>query len=110
MYRDTSAGVPQQAADPKAAVHPGKINKICDAVLEKLKTQKNANLQNIITAHVCKNPPALDDGLLVVAELMKEDEALAERAVEHICFLVDVNRLYDHALGLYNLDLTLLVA
>ncbi|KAK3985573.1 putative Elongator complex protein 1 [Cladorrhinum sp. PSN332] len=110
MYRDTSAGLPQQPVDPRAAVKPGKINTVCDAVLEKLKTQKNANLQNIITAHVCKDPPALDDGLRVVAELMKENEALAERAVEHICFLVDVNRLYDHALGLYDLDLTLLVA
>ena len=33
-----------------------------------------------------------------------------DRAVEHICFLVDVNRLHDNALGLYDLDLTLLVA
>jgi elongator complex protein 1 len=96
--------------DTKSAVKPGKVNIICDAVLRRLLTQKNANLQNIITAYVCKNPPALDDGLLVVAELMQEDETLAERAVEHICFLTDVNKLYDHALGLYNLDLTLLVA
>ncbi|KAK4189902.1 putative Elongator complex protein 1 [Podospora australis] len=110
MYRDTKSGASQQPVDPRATVKAGKVNKICDAVLQHLKTQKNANLQNIITAHVCKNPPALDDGLQVVAELMQEDEALAERAVEHICFLVDVNRLYDHALGLYNLDLTLLVA
>ena len=34
----------------------------------------------------------------------------AEKAVEHICFLADVNRLYEHALGLYDLELTLLVA
>ena len=34
----------------------------------------------------------------------------AEKAVEHICFLVDVNRLYDNALGLYDLELALLVA
>jgi elongator complex protein 1 len=108
MYRDTkTAGQP---SDSKTAVKPGKTNTICDAVLQKLRTQKQSNLQNIITAHVCKNPPALDDGLLVVAELMQEDDALAERAVEHICFLADVNQLYDHALGLYNLDLTLLVA
>ena len=33
-----------------------------------------------------------------------------ERAVEHICFLADVNQLYEHALGLYNLDVALLVA
>lgn len=47
---------------------------------------------------------------MLVSELMQEDEKMAESAVEHICFLVDVNRLYDHALGLYNLDLALLVA
>ena len=34
----------------------------------------------------------------------------AEKAVEHMCFLADVNRLYEHALGLYDLELTLLVA
>ncbi|KAK0639265.1 IKI3 family-domain-containing protein [Cercophora newfieldiana] len=109
MYRDTKSGAVQP--DPEAKINqPGKVNTICDAVLQKLRTQKNANLQNIITAHVCKSPPALDDGLTVVAELMEEDESLAEHAVEHICFLVDVNKLFDHALGLYNLDLTLLVA
>lgn len=110
MYRDTKIAAVHQPLDFKAATKPGKTNTVCDAVLQKLRTQKKGNLQNIITAHVCKNPPALDDGLLVVAELMQEDETLAERAVEHICFLADVNQLYDHALGLYNLDLTLLVA
>ncbi|KAK4214482.1 IKI3 family-domain-containing protein [Rhypophila decipiens] len=115
MYRDTKSAPSQQlpGGSPEnqaSGARPGKINTICDAVLQKLRTKKNANLQNIITANVCKNPPALDDGLLVVAELMQEDESLAERAVEHICFLADVNTLYDHALGLYNLDLTLLVA
>ncbi|KAF7517977.1 hypothetical protein G7054_g13637 [Neopestalotiopsis clavispora] len=90
-----------------------KINTICDAVLESLRARKsidNGTLQNIITANVCKNPPALEDGLLVVAKLMQEDEQLSEKAVEHICFLADVNTLYDEALGLYDLDLALLVA
>ena len=31
-------------------------------------------------------------------------------AIEHICFLADVNRLYENALGLYDLELALLVA
>ncbi|KAK0706398.1 IKI3 family-domain-containing protein [Lasiosphaeria miniovina] len=109
MYRDTKPAAGQALPDSEIQA-PGKVNTVCDAVLQRLRTQKNANLQNIITAHVCKSPPALEDGLLVVADLMREDEALAERAVEHICFLVDVNKLFDHALGLYNLDLTLLVA
>ena len=30
--------------------------------------------------------------------------------MEHICFLADVNRLFDNALGLYDLQLTLLIA
>ena len=89
---------------------PSKINLICDAFLSVLSTRTATNLQNIITANVCKSPPALDDGLLVVARLMKEDEAMADKAVEHICFLADVNRLYENALGLYNLDLALLIA
>ncbi|KAJ4405808.1 putative elongator complex protein 1 [Neurospora sp. IMI 360204] len=112
MYRNTKAGVVTATTQPALTTAPktSKINTICDAVLHSLKAKKNANLQNIITAHVCKNLPALSDGLQVVASLMEEDEALAERAVEHICFLVDINKLYDHALSLYNLELTLLVA
>lgn len=89
---------------------PSKINLICDAFLSVLSTRTATNLQNIITANVCKSPPALDDGLLVVAQLMKQDESMVDKAVEHICFLADVNRLYENALGLYNLDLALLVA
>lgn len=87
-----------------------KVNRVCDAFLEVLKTRTATNLQNIITANVCKSPPALEDGLLVVAQLMQQDPQLADKAVEHICFLADVNRLYDNALGLYNLDLALPVA
>ncbi|KAK3387211.1 IKI3 family-domain-containing protein [Podospora didyma] len=110
MYRNTKSVSAPQPLESSISSLPGKVNTVCDAVLHRLQTQKNSNLQNIITAHVCKSPPSLDDGLQVVAELMQENEALAERAVEHICFLVDVNKLFDHALGLYNLDLTLLVA
>ena len=36
--------------------------------------------------------------------------AHAEAAVEHLCFLTDNNRLYDTALSLYDLELTVLVA
>lgn len=87
------------------------MNTVCDAVLQSLQSRKATNLQNIITAHVCKNPPALEDGLRLVAELRADSAAaLAESAIEHICFLVDVNRLYDNALGLYDLELALLVA
>ncbi|KAH6996947.1 IKI3 family-domain-containing protein [Ilyonectria destructans] len=117
MYQDTKRSKVQpstllaatdSAPAPKSSA--AKVNAICDALLKGLQSRKDTNLQNIITAHVCKSPPALDDGLTLVANLMREDEKLAEKAVEHICFLVDVNRLYENALGLYNLELALLVA
>ena len=108
----TSDGNPAKMAPllGSSVVKSSKVNIICDAFLSVLSTRTSTNLQNIITANVCKSPPALDDGLLVVAQLMSDDETMAEKAVEHICFLADVNRLYENALGLYNLDLALLIA
>ncbi|KAI1007143.1 Elongator complex protein 1 [Podosphaera aphanis] len=87
-----------------------KVNRICDAFLKVFGSRMAENLQNVITANVCKSPPALDDGLLVISRLMKDSSDMVEKAVEHICFLADVNQLYNNALGLYNLDLALLVA
>ncbi|KAI2642090.1 elongator complex protein [Xylaria nigripes] len=118
MYRDTKAtkGITSvEAPEQPSMVSEGfsKVNIICDAVLShlhSLKSRDHGTLQNIITANICKTPPAFEDGLQVVATLMKEDDELAEKAVEHICFLADVNTLYDEALGLYHLDLALLVA
>ncbi|KAI1083926.1 IkappaB kinase complex, IKAP component [Whalleya microplaca] len=120
MYRDTRGVRSQEPPETPAhetttssAQDTSKVNTICDAVLAHLQSRKTADhgtLQNIITANVCKAPPAYEDGLQVVAGLMQEDEQLAEKAVEHICFLADVNTLYDEALGLYNLALALLVA
>ncbi|KAI1325872.1 elongator complex protein [Xylariaceae sp. FL0255] len=117
MYRDTKTLKTTPQVEEKVVLNTGeaasKVNLICDTVLSHLqsrKTKDHGTLQNIITANICKAPPAFEDGLLVVAALMEENEQLAEKAVEHICFLADVNTLYDEALGLYNLELALLVA
>lgn len=116
MYQDTKRKASPVDLSSTAESSPAprgsaaKVNTVCDTLLKSLQSRKDTNLQNIITAHVCKSPPALDDGLTLVSGLMREDEKLAEKAVEHICFLVDVNRLYENALGLYNLELALLVA
>ncbi len=47
-----------------------KVNQICAAFLAVLQDRTSTNLQNIITAHVCMNPPDLEAGLLVVSQLM----------------------------------------
>ncbi|KAI0479257.1 IkappaB kinase complex, IKAP component [Xylariaceae sp. FL0804] len=118
MYRDTKgardSNIPETSEIQASTVEESlKTNTICDAVLSCLRSRKTIDhdtLQNMITANLCKTPPAYEDGLMIVAKLMEEDEQLAEKAVEHICFLADVNTLYDEALGLYHLGLALLVA
>ncbi|KAJ5569907.1 uncharacterized protein N7459_009337 [Penicillium hispanicum] len=122
LYKDTlkiskneSAAVAQpdtQAAPvlPKPASKGSKVNSICDAFLVVLQSRMNTNLQNLITAHVCKSPPDLEAGLGLVANLRVQNPEQAQDAIEHMCFLTDANRLYSHALGLYDLELTLLVA
>ncbi|KAJ3558194.1 hypothetical protein NPX13_g9761 [Xylaria arbuscula] len=107
MYRDTKPFGDQNPADEEVQQNiiegSSKVNTICDAVLSHLQAQNtrdHGTLQNIISANICKSPPAFEDGLQVVATLMKEDDQLAETAVEHICFLADVNTLYDEALEL----------
>jgi elongator complex protein 1 len=72
MYKETVR--PTQSheiivgTDPNAAM-ASKVNTICDAFLAVLQHRASTNLQNIITAHVCKIPPDLSAGLLHVAKL-----------------------------------------
>ena len=87
-----------------------KVNRICEAFVDALRNRTSTHFQNVITAHVCKAPPDLDAGLIQIAGLRSQDSDLVDAAIEHICFLADVNRLYDNALGLYDLELALLVA
>ena len=104
--QDKPAGANDQMPKQKS-----KINTVCELFLGVLQSKSSTHLQNIITAHVCKSPPDLEAGLRLVSELrQRQEEEQLEQAVEHICFLADVNQLYDTALGLYDLDVTLLVA
>lgn len=90
---------------------PSKINSISDVFIKVLQKDRAKHLQSIVTAHVCKSPPDLEAGLQLVAELRRQaNEEQLDQAVEHICFLADTNRLYDTALGIYELDVALLVA
>ncbi|RAH77059.1 killer toxin sensitivity protein [Aspergillus japonicus CBS 114.51] len=113
LYKDT---LKKKAEDPALAAlsapssKSSKVNRICDAFLTTLEKRLDTNLHNLITAHVCKSPPDLEAGLQLVARLREESSEQADDAVEHMCFLTDANRLYDNALGLYDLELTLLVA
>lgn len=73
LYKDTLklSKVEAEAAEQKAkpVYKCSKVNRICDAFLSVLKNKIDTNLQNLITAHLCKSPPDLDAGLQLVADL-----------------------------------------
>ncbi|KEF56172.1 uncharacterized protein A1O9_07753 [Exophiala aquamarina CBS 119918] len=128
LYRDTlkkspTAGLPAPADQTQRQVaekRTSKVNRIADAFISILSTKaslspnsaNNTNhLQNLITAHVSKRPADLDAALTLISTLLKTSPSEADAAISHLCFLTpDTNRLFDAALALYDLQLTLLVA
>ncbi|CAG8722551.1 4273_t:CDS:10, partial [Funneliformis mosseae] len=81
-----------------------KVNIVCDSVRGILESKNSTKyLQSIITTFVKKSPPELEAALNFLAKL-KED------AVKYAIFLVDADKLFDIALGMYDFSLVLLVA
>ncbi|XP_067839650.1 elongator complex protein 1 [Heptranchias perlo] len=93
-----------------------KVDTICDALratMEKLNPHKYS--LSILTCHVRKRTPELETALQKVHELRvnppSDPEAVgAEEALKYLLFLVDVNELYDYAVGTYDFDLVMMVA
>ncbi|KAK9448895.1 IKI3 family-domain-containing protein [Limtongia smithiae] len=98
-------------AKSAATAETNKVNTVCDAILEVLQRKYfRTHVQSIITAFVCKDPPDIETALKLISEFDQDDSDRLMSAIEHICFLQDVNRLYDYALGLYDLRLALILA
>lgn len=117
LYQDTSViGVTEyfpthkDVSELSISTPANKVNSICAALITALSTRGPVYLQNIITARVCTRPPNLEAALILISDLHKRNEEEADIAVSHLCFLTDAHRLYDAALALYDLELTLLVA
>lgn len=115
MYRSTieELGVSSQDKKDEQTKTTGKVNKICDSVVEILTMEPEIQekyFQSVLTAYACKVPPALEDALQLVGKGREENKKLTEFSIQHLCFLQDVNLLYDTALGIYDLPLTLLIA
>ncbi|KAF5354980.1 hypothetical protein D9756_005531 [Leucocoprinus leucothites] len=90
---------------------PESLSEICDAVrieLERLNLVKYVN--SILTAYVVKSPPDHEAGLSLLLRLRDTDSGVVEDAVKYIIFLVDADRLFDTALGMYDFSLVLMIA
>ena len=94
-----------------------KVDTVCDALRIGLQeVDPDKYMLSILTAYVKKSSPELNTALQCVKELRnKEKNAFkgsvsAEESLKYLLFLVDVNELYDVALGTYDFDLVLMVA
>jgi elongator complex protein 1 len=113
------------------------IAHLCDAIRTELEHRDLTKYVNtILTAHVVKTPPDYEAGLSLLLRLrgtssvvyyalyanlsvclaeymctfLGTNAELVEDAVKYIIFLVDADRLFDTALGMYDFSLVLLVA
>lgn len=87
-----------------------KINRICSGILSVLLKPEyfDQYLQTIITAYACQKPANLTGALELISSFTDEDQI--DQTVTHLCFLQDVNKLYNTSLSMYDVKLTLIIA
>lgn len=96
-----------------------KVHFVCNLV--KLHLTKSADSANIIlpllTAYVKKNTVNdLEEALVLIKDLKKQESAgtklpvTSDEALKYLLYMVNVDNLFDVALGMYDFDLVLLVA
>lgn len=96
-----------------------KVDFLCDLIRERLNngTEKFARVLPLLTTFVKKNTiQDLERTLLIVKDLKKQEAngsklpVSSDEALKYLLYIVDVNKLFDVALGMYDFDLVLLVA
>ncbi|KAH6585500.1 hypothetical protein BASA50_001109 [Batrachochytrium salamandrivorans] len=89
-----------------------KVNMVCDRMEKALDSiDSDKFIQPILTSNACKKPPNLEGAMRRIYNLKasRSIEA-AESALKYLIFLVDVDQLFDVALGMYDFALVLMVA
>jgi elongator complex protein 1 len=132
LYKDTLSARP---AEKSAIETPSKskVNRICDLMIEHLReTKPESYWRNLVTAYVCKSPSDLESALRFIRELpgilfcfssiststnvlsgdvtLTNATELKREAISLIVIIVDVNQLFDTAIGLYDLELAVTLA
>lgn len=104
-----------QASSSSSSVGESKINKICTCLRAALnEVDKKKYISSILTTYAKNEPPMLEDALQLIRSLRTSDKPIknsdSDAALSYLVFLIDVNTLYDIALGMYDFDLVLMVA
>ncbi|KAH9910699.1 IkappaB kinase complex IKAP component [Amylocystis lapponica] len=87
------------------------VTNLCEGIRAELERKDlKRYISVILTSHVMKRPPDHEAGLALLLRLRDTEPQLVEDAVRYIIFLVDADRLFDTALGMYDFSLVLMVA
>ena len=114
----TSVRNPTQTHDPlssttaaRYSLEINKVNDICNLLIcHFAETEERSFLQCSLTASLSKHPRDYISALSLIKPLLINADIRLEHAVKHVCFLSDVNDLYDEAMGMYDLPMALLFA
>ncbi|XP_062516736.1 elongator complex protein 1-like [Corticium candelabrum] len=92
-----------------------KVDRVCNALREKLeKANSDKFMLSILMTHIKKTKPELKDALFKIQTLHHRQPepgcVSAVDALKFVTLLIDVNELYDVALGTYDLNLVVMVA
>ncbi|KAI9598831.1 IKI3 family-domain-containing protein [Syncephalis fuscata] len=89
------------------------VNDICEAMIEHLtQLDEQKYLQTILISYIRKDPTDIVGALSVIRQLQQRGVMNAGQlggAIQFISVMVDVKRLYDEALGMYDFDLVLMI-
>ncbi|CAG8480292.1 12289_t:CDS:10 [Ambispora gerdemannii] len=111
MYPYSSDDKSENGGSQKPRDQKQKVNIICDSIREILENlDLKRYIQSILTTYVQKTPPDLEPALKLLVVLKEKDFDCAEDALKFITFLVDTDKLYDVALGMYDFTLVLMIA
>jgi len=87
--------------------HP-KANLICEKFRSYLQSTTNPteHINSILTTYIKQSPPNMEGAL----KYLNEHPKFFDNAIRYLTYFIDIDRLYDIALGTYNFDLVLMIS
>ncbi|KIM33145.1 hypothetical protein M408DRAFT_149581 [Serendipita vermifera MAFF 305830] len=122
VFLDNIAEFPKQVSDVddlnlfltvfgRSKAEPELVTKVCAAIRQELeKTDPIKYINTVLTSYVVQSPPDYEEALSHLHRLQEQESSIVEDAVRYVIFLVDADKLFDVALGMYDFTLVLLIA
>ncbi|UJR15013.1 hypothetical protein I4U23_001990 [Adineta vaga] len=87
--------------------HP-KANLICEKFRSYLEasTDSDKHMNSILTTYIKQSPANMEGAL----KYLNQHPKLFDNAIRYLTYFIDIDRLYDIALGTYNFDLVLMIS